>query len=188
MWLLSTMSPATGHGTATAYMIVVGIGIGLVMQVMVLATQNTAERRNLGIATATVSFFRSIGGSFGVAVFGAVFTSRLAGELARRLPAKALAGLSGGGGADAGSLSPELVKRLPPQVREGIVQGVSHALTSTFRYAVPFLVVAFAVTWLLREQPLRGPAESGVKPDDVGRELAVAAATGTAEPDAFGRD
>ena len=91
MWLLSTMTPTTGRATATAYMVVVGVGIGLVMQVVVMATQNAVDRRDLGIATGTVSFFRSVGGSFGVAVFGAIFTSRLAGELARRLPADVLA-------------------------------------------------------------------------------------------------
>jgi MFS family permease len=91
MWLLSTMTPTTSRATSTLYMIVVGIGIGLVMQVVILATQNAVDRRDLGIATGTVSFFRSVGGSFGVAIFGAIFTNRLAGELARRLPADVLA-------------------------------------------------------------------------------------------------
>ena len=70
MWLLSTMTPATGRTTSTLYMIVVGIGIGLVMQVVIMATQNAVDRRDLGIATGTVAFFRSVGGSFGVAAFG----------------------------------------------------------------------------------------------------------------------
>jgi EmrB/QacA subfamily drug resistance transporter len=75
MWLLSTMTPTTGRATSTVYMVVLGIGIGLVMQVVILATQNAVDRRDLGVATGTVSFFRSVGGSFGVAVFGAIFTS-----------------------------------------------------------------------------------------------------------------
>jgi EmrB/QacA subfamily drug resistance transporter len=96
MWLLSTMTPATGRTTSTLYMIVVGIGIGLVMQVVIMATQNAVDRRDLGIATGTVAFFRSVGGSFGVAAFGAIFTNRLADELARRLPADVLAGPEAG--------------------------------------------------------------------------------------------
>jgi EmrB/QacA subfamily drug resistance transporter len=183
MWLLSTMTPTTGRATTTtAYMVVVGVGIGLVMQVVVMATQNAVDRRDLGIATGTVSFFRSVGGSFGVAVFGAIFTSRLAGELARRLPADVLArARASGGGSATRSLSPRSLDALPASVRDGFVQAFSHALTATFRYAVPCILVAFLITWLLREQPLRETTRA----DDPARELAAGAAPGTAEPDAF---
>lgn len=75
MLLLSTMSATTPRLVASAWMVVLGIGLGLVMQVMVLVTQNSVDRSDLGVATATVSFFRSVGGSVGVAVFGALFTS-----------------------------------------------------------------------------------------------------------------
>jgi predicted MFS family arabinose efflux permease len=169
MWLLSTMTPHTGRATTTLYMIVVGIGIGLVMQVVVMATQNAVDRRDLGIATGTVSFFRSVGGSFGVAAFGAVFTNRLADELARRLPADVLArARAGGGGSATSSLSPRALDALPPELHDGFVQAFSTALTATFRYAVPCLLVGFAITWLLKEQPLR----STVRPAEPGAELA----------------
>ena len=180
MWLLSTMTPTTGRATSTVYMIVVGVGIGLVMQVVILATQNAVDRRDLGIATGTVSFFRSVGGSFGVAVFGAVFTNRLADELARRLPAGVLARARAGGGSAASSLSPRALDALPAPLRHGFVEAFSTSLTATFRYAVPCILVAFLVTWLLREQPLRSTARA----DDPGRELAAGAAPGAAEPDA----
>jgi EmrB/QacA subfamily drug resistance transporter len=181
MWLLSTMTPTTGRATSTVYMIVVGIGIGLVMQVVILATQNAVDRRDLGIATGTVSFFRSVGGSFGVAVFGAIFTNRLAGELARRLPADVLARARASGGSAASSLSPRALDALPAPLRHGFVEAFSNSLTATFRYAVPCILVAFLVTWLLREQPLR----TTVRADDPARELAAGGAPGTAEPDAF---
>jgi EmrB/QacA subfamily drug resistance transporter len=168
MWLLSTMTPDTGRATASLYMIVVGIGIGLVMQVVVMATQNAVDRRDLGIATGTVSFFRSVGGSFGVAAFGAIFTHRLADELARRLPADALARARAGGGSATSSLSPRALDALPPALHDGFVQAFSTALTATFRYAVPCLLVGFAITWLLKEQPLR----STVRPAEPGAELA----------------
>jgi EmrB/QacA subfamily drug resistance transporter len=181
MWLLSTMTPTTGRATSTVYMVVLGIGIGLVMQVVILATQNAVDRRDLGIATGTVSFFRSVGGSFGVAVFGAIFTSRLAGELARRLPADVLARARASGGSAVGSLSPRALDALPASLRSGFVEAFSNSLTATFRYAVPCILVAFLVTWLLREQPLR----TTTRADDPARELAAGAAPGTAEPDAF---
>jgi hypothetical protein len=148
------------------------------MQVVVMATQNAVDRRDLGVATGTVSFFRSVGGSFGVAVF----TSRPAGELARRLPADVLArARASGGGSATRSLSPRSLDALPASVRDGFVQAFSHALTATFRYAVPCILVAFLITWLLREQPLRETTRA----DDPARELAAGAAPGTAEPDAF---
>jgi EmrB/QacA subfamily drug resistance transporter len=119
MWLLSTMTPTTSRATSTAYMIVVGIGIGLVMQVVIMATQNAVNRRDLGTATGTVSFFRSVGGSFGVAIFGAIFTSRLTGELARRLPADVLARARASGGSATSSLSPKALDALPPPSATG---------------------------------------------------------------------
>ena len=182
MWLLSTLTPTTGRAVSTAYMVVVGIGIGLVMQVVVMATQNAVDARHLGIATGTVSFFRSVGGSFGVAAFGAVFSNRLATELARRLSPGVLAQLAAGrAGSPTASLSPRALDALPAPVRHGFVEAFAAALTATFRYAVPCVLVAFVITWLLKERPLRRT----VRADDRARELAAAAAPGTAEPDAF---
>jgi predicted MFS family arabinose efflux permease len=82
MFLLSTMNPTTSTVTSGLYMAVLGIGLGLTMQVLVLATQNSVRVTDLGVATSTVNFFRSVGGSIGVAVFGALFNSRLVSELA----------------------------------------------------------------------------------------------------------
>ena len=62
-------------------MLVLGVGIGLVMQVIVLVVQNDAPPRDIGVATSTATFFRSMGGSLGVALFGAIFASRLTSEL-----------------------------------------------------------------------------------------------------------
>ena len=76
----------TAPWLASVYMLVVGVGIGLVMQVLVLVVQNDAPPRDIGVATSTATFFRSMGGSFGVALFGAIFASRLAGA-AREPPA-----------------------------------------------------------------------------------------------------
>ena len=98
MVLFSTMDAHTNRGVASAYMVVLGVGLGLVMQVMVLITQNSVDRADLGTATATVSFFRSVGGSVGVAVFGAIFTSGLARNLAADLPASVAGALAKSGG------------------------------------------------------------------------------------------
>jgi EmrB/QacA subfamily drug resistance transporter len=169
MFLLSTMDTGTSRLFSSLFMIVVGIGIGLVMQVVILATQNAVDRKDLGAATANVAFFRSVGGSFGVAIFGAIFNHRLAAELAERFPAAARASLEGVGG---GGLSVASIRTLPQPFQSGVIDAFAHALSSTFLWAVPAVAIAFLVSLALREIPLRGPA----KPDDAARELAAATA------------
>jgi EmrB/QacA subfamily drug resistance transporter len=178
MYLLSTMGTDTSRLVSSVYMVVVGIGIGLVMQVTILAVQNAVERKNLGAATANVAFFRSVGGSFGVAIFGAIFNHQLTRELAERLPAAAQARLGSGG---TSSLSTAVIQALPEPIRTNVVAAFSEALTSTFLWAAPAVAIAFLVALALKEKPLRG----SVQPDDKDRELAAASAPGTAEPDAF---
>ena len=88
LYLLSLMNADTSVATASAYMFVLGLGLGLVMQVLVLAVQNAVEYSQLGVATSGATLFRSIGGSFGASVLGAVFANQLAGNLARDLPGR----------------------------------------------------------------------------------------------------
>ena len=83
LFLLSRLEVDTPPWLASVYMLVLGVGIGLVMQVIVLVVQNDAPPRDIGVATSTATFFRSMGGSLGVALFGAIFASRLAHELER---------------------------------------------------------------------------------------------------------
>ena len=110
MYLLSRLGVGTAPWLASVYMLVVGVGIGLVMQVLVLVVQNDARPDEIGVATSTATFFRSVGGSFGVAIFGAIFASRLATEI-KQLPAGAAKHLAGGV-----HLTPEQAKQLPPGV------------------------------------------------------------------------
>ncbi len=114
------------------------------MQVLVLATQNSVTVSDLGVATSSVNFFRSVGGSVGVALFGALFNSQLA------------SGLSGGAaGAVDGTITPQAIAAMPAAQKEAFVGIFSGALTDVFLVAVPVMLVAFALTWLLREIPLR---------------------------------
>lgn len=151
MGLLATMGTDTPQIQASAYMVVLGAGLGFTMQTLVLATQNDVAMKDLGAATASVTFFRSLGGSIGVALFGAIFNS----SLSRRL-----------GGAtievgEASSFSPSQLEDLAPDVRATTVNAFAEALTDVFLYATPVLIVAFLITLTLRETPLRRsvPAE-----------------------------
>ena len=105
--------------------------------------------RDLGVATSAVNFFRSMGGSIGVAVFGAILSSRLAVEMATRLPVDAPAELLGS------SVTPEAVRQLEPALRATFIDGFSAAITDVFLYAAPVLLVGLVLTWLMREIPLR---------------------------------
>ena len=153
MSLLSTMSARTPVTHSSVYMILMGLGVGAAMQVTVLVVQNAADYRDLGVATSAVQFFRQMGGSFGVAVFGAIMNARLAAELPRRVPAAVLAAVGG----DVTRLlnSPAAIRELPPDVALGITSSVEVAIQSVFWWAVPMMVTGFALTWFLKEVPLR---------------------------------
>jgi len=130
---------------------VLGAGLGGCMQVLIIAVQNSVKPAQLGAATSTSTFFRSIGGSFGTAVFGAIWTARLADELVRNLPAGAADAL---GGADVSSSMSEIAS-LPAPIHDAVVLSFANAIDFTFAVAVPVMLVAFALSFFLKEVPLR---------------------------------
>src|SRR5262249_57212469 len=109
--LLSRLAVRTSLAVADVYMLVLGLGLGFVMQVLVLAVQNAVDYQNLGVATSTATLFRSMGGTVGVPIFGAIFTNELASHMAGRLPPEVLAKLPS-------RLGPSQIDALPPAVRE----------------------------------------------------------------------
>jgi EmrB/QacA subfamily drug resistance transporter len=148
--LLSRLDVDTGRVEAGAYLLVLGFGLGLVMQVLVLAVQNSVSSSMLGTATSAATFFRSIGGSFGVATFGAIFNHRFQDELRALLPPGALVdGLRG---------SPRQLAQLPSEIHDDVLQAFSTSLHTVFLWAIPFALLAFALTWFLPEVPLRTTA------------------------------
>jgi EmrB/QacA subfamily drug resistance transporter len=169
MFLLSRLEVETPPWVASVYMLVVGVGIGLVMQVIVLAVQNDARRRDVGVATSTATFFRSMGGSLGVAIFGAIFASRLADEL-EALPAAAAGRFSGGA-----NISPDQVNRLPAALRGEFLLAFVDSLQPVFLVGAGLALMAFALSWLLKEVPLRETIDGGV---ELAAEEAVTAGTG----------
>ncbi len=162
LYLLSLMNASTSITIAGLYMFVLGLGLGLVMQVLVLAVQNAVDYRQLGVATSGATLFRSIGGSLGVAVFGAIFANQLATKLTHYLP-------PGTAGAVKGNTSPEALKQMPPEILVGYIRAFAESLQSVFLLAVPLAVLAFALTWLLREVPLRKTVET----DGLGESFAM---------------
>jgi hypothetical protein len=145
LYLLSTLEVATATAVAAGYMLLLGLGLGLVMQVLVLAAQNAVDHGLLGVATSGSTLFRQVGGSIGVSVFGAIFTS----ELAHSLPAGAHA---------PAHASSSAIQHLPPAIHSVYVTAVAVALHPVFLTAAAVTVVGFGLSWLLRDVPLRETA------------------------------
>ena len=168
MYLLSLLRVGTAPWVASVYMLVVGIGIGLVMQVLVLVVQNAARPQEIGVATSTATFFRSVGGSFGVAIFGTIFASSLAHQLSR-LPHDVTARLGSGV-----HLNPAQARHLPPAVHAQFLHAFAHALHGVFLFGMGLAAVPFLLSWFLKEVPLRTTLAPAA---ELGTEEAPAAGT-----------
>jgi EmrB/QacA subfamily drug resistance transporter len=160
LYLLSRLGVSTSTALTSLYMFVLGAGLGGVMQVLVIAVQNAVDYQDLGAATSGATFFRSMGGSFGVAVFGAIFANVLTGNLKHYL-----VGVKIPAGLTSASVSPQSLNKLPAAVHTDFVQAYAHSLQTVFLVAVPIGAVAFGLTWLLPELKLRKTTEA-VDPGD----------------------
>ncbi|WP_371521880.1 MDR family MFS transporter [Kitasatospora sp. NBC_01300] len=161
LYLLSRLEPGTGTALASLYMFVLGVGIGLSMQVLTIAVQNTVDYADLGTATSGVTFFRTIGSSFGTAVFGTIYANSLKTELARGVASSARLT-----GADPALLtraaeSPQGLHRLPAAQAAPIIQAYSDALHTVFLWTVPVALVGFVVALFLKQVQLRDTARAG---------------------------
>ncbi|GAA3495960.1 MFS transporter [Streptomyces prasinosporus] len=134
------------------FFFVLGLGLGLVMQVLVLIVQNAVPYEDLGVATSGATFFRSVGASFGVAVFGTVFAGRLGDKLTDAFRG---AQLPPGVSADALEADPRGIAALPPALRASALDAYASAITDVFLYAAPVAVLGFVLSWFLKEDRLR---------------------------------
>jgi MFS family permease len=162
LYMLSWLGVGTSTVTAGAYMLLLGLGIGMVLQVIVLAAQNAVPYRLLGVATSGSTLFRQVGGSIGVAVFGAIFSNQLAHQLAQRVPAGAHVPTAA---------NPEVVKHLPPAIHDSYIAAFAAALHPVFLVASAIALTAFGLSWLLRDVPLRKTASAPT--EGVGETFAV---------------
>jgi len=154
LYLLSLMTVTTSLFEASLFMFILGLGIGAVMQVLVIVVQNAVPYNYLGTATSTATFFRSIGGSFGVAIFGAIFNAQLVKNLPKYLPSTVIKTLNSGNIA----ASPSALDHLPKLIRYGFTQAFSHSLHTVFLVAVPIGAIAFLLSLAVKEVPLRKSA------------------------------
>ncbi|TXS62141.1 MFS transporter [Streptomyces sp. me109] len=151
--LLHQLDEHSSTGRMSAYFFVFGLGLGLVMQVLVLIVQNAVSYEDLGVATSGATFFRSIGASFGVAIFGTVFAGRLGAQLTDALSGRQLPpGIS----ADSLKADPKGISGLAPALRGPVLHAFATSITDVFLYAAPVALLGFVMAWFLREDRLRG--------------------------------
>lgn len=168
--LLSLLDVHSSLVTASIFMFITGLGIGMVMQVLVLAAQNAVEHKDLGVATSGATFFRSMGGAVGVAVFGALLSHRLRDTIPAALTK---AGIPPDRIAEAGAhathATPAQIAALPEPIHTAITTGFGEAVQTAFLASVPFAIVGFLVVLFLHEIPLRehpnAQAYDGAVPD-----------------------
>jgi EmrB/QacA subfamily drug resistance transporter len=159
LFLLSRMNADTSIAQASIYMGILGSGLGLVMQVLVIAVQNAVDYRDLGVATSGATLFRLIGGALGTAIFGAIFASQLAVHL------RAVDNITLPEGAGVG---PQVIAQLEPAARAIYIDAFTQSLSLVFLVAAGIGAIAFLLTWLIPEMPLRESIAAVA--EDVGRE------------------
>jgi EmrB/QacA subfamily drug resistance transporter len=171
---LSRLQIDTPYLAIAGLMFLFGAGLGLTMQVVVTAVQNSVERRHMGTATASVTFFRSMGGAIGVALFGAILNTRLPHHLAEVVPASAQAQL---GAASASINDVTAIRALPEPVKTWVLTAFTQSMDDVFMVAVPFMVVALVIAVTMREKPLAGrqpaPADAAAEDADEPQLVAV---------------
>ncbi|MEU4166302.1 MDR family MFS transporter [Streptomyces sp. NPDC026665] len=151
--LLHQLDENSGTWIMSTYFFVFGLGLGLVMQVLVLIVQNAVSYEDLGVATSGATFFRSIGASFGVAIFGTVFAGRLGDNLTDALGGQQLPpGIT----TDSLKADPKGIGQLPADLQQPVLHAFATSITDVFLYAAPVALLGFVLAWFLREDRLRG--------------------------------
>jgi EmrB/QacA subfamily drug resistance transporter len=160
MVLLSTLGMTTPYWHLAIYMFVMGAGLGLSMQITVTAAQNSVPRQHMGSATSTMTFFRSMGGAIGTAVYGAVLTSRLKDHLTDIVPNATQAMVDGLAKA---ANSVEALHQLQEPMKGWALHGLVDAMDDVFLVSLPFLVIALIIAVITPEQRLAGRSDGEPK-------------------------
>ena len=172
MLAFTTLSATTPLWLICVYLFVFGAGLGLIMQVVVLVVQNAVDPAMVGTATSTNNYFREVGASLGVAIFGAMFTNRLSENLTEVFTG-AGASASEAGKATA-TLDPQTMEQLPEAVREGIVTAYADSLAPVFWYLIPFILISFVLALFLKQVKLSDTAGMVARGEAIGGEEALA--------------
>lgn len=157
MLLFTTINKEMPYWQLAIYAMLMGMGVGLSMQTIVIALQNDVEYRDMGVATSSNTFFRSLGASFGTAIFGTVLTNRFVSEVEKSLPAQsapdAISGVTE---------NTAIIATLPGEIQQLIFTSFDRAFSLVFWIALPLIAIGFLLTTRLRERPLRESIDRGM--------------------------
>jgi len=181
VWM-TTLAGDTSLWTVGAMFFLLGAGLGLIMQNVVLAAQNAVSAAQIGTATSTNNYFREVGATLGVAVFGTLFTSRLADNLGSALAANAEEAVAAGI-TSPDTLVPAAVKAAGEPLRSAIVDAYANSLAPVFWYLVPILAIALLLSLILKEIPLSEHAGMVARGEAVESEEDLARLMATAGPE-----
>jgi EmrB/QacA subfamily drug resistance transporter len=174
--LLATVDIDTSKLTLSLMMVVLGAGMGFLMQTTMLISQNSVEQKDLGVASSAATFFRSIGGSFGVSLFGAIFNHSLKSDISKTLPGAAGSQLTSGG--SAAGLTQDKLAALPDNVRHALLHGIATATGSVFFWAIFVAVLVPIMAIFIKQVTLRGSAPAAPAADaEAGTPAGVVGAT-----------
>ncbi len=170
VWLMTRLDADSSQLQLSVAMVVLGVGLGASMQQYTLVVQNAVAKRDLGIATASTQFFRNVGATVGIAVFGSLMTGGLSRAIMERLPPGVAEDMGDSvtsfGVGDV--LDPSGTAGLPPVVADAIRQGLADRLHVVFLAILPVLVVSFFATLAIRAVPLRDTIST---PEEARREM-----------------
>nr|WP_272920548.1 MDR family MFS transporter [Streptomyces sp. SID5910] len=161
LYLMSLMGPSTGAGLESLYMFVLGTGIGLSMQVLTIAVQNTVDYADLGTATSGVTFFRTLGSSFGTAVFGTIYANSLGPNLRDGVAEAARTGAADPAVIGRAATSPAGVHGLPPEASAPVIGAYADTIQTVFLWTVPVAALGLVVALFLKQVQLRDSARAG---------------------------
>ncbi len=177
LFMLSTLTQTTPFWQLAIYAVLIGAGLGLSMQTIVIALQNSVEFRDMGVATSANTFFRSIGATMGVALFGTVYASRLAHNLPieiEKLRASNPAALVGATPEKFEALKDNtaVLQTFTPELQAGIINAFVNSFHVVFLASVPITIIGFFIAFMLRETPLRtGVGHQAAKEESAGEAL-----------------
>ena len=170
LWM-TTLSADTPIWVICAQLFVFGAGLGLIMQIVVIVVQNSVPVDQIGTATSTNNYFREVGSALGVAVFGAMFTTRLAESLTKVFTEAGASPEQAGNSMS--TLDPQAMAQLPDPVRDGIINAYADSLAPVFWYLIPFMVVALVLALFMKVIPLSDTAGMVARGEAIGGEEAL---------------
>jgi hypothetical protein len=162
--LMATLSEDTSFLSLSIYAILLGGGLGLSMQTILIALQNDVEFKDMGIVTSSNTFFRSLGGAFGTAIFGTIFSNRIAHYLQENLTKlqesdpQAMAGFNPLD-IEVITVNTSIISTLPLALQEVVLGSFAQTFRIVFLAAVPITFIGFILTFFLREKPLKSGAD-----------------------------